>query len=256
MRIRYFHIFLLTITLLFASCDEENPSFVEGSLAAFQADHPELSPSNQLIACAAGGQVGFLEDTLFPVSVFFLPIPGALEFQYYEAPGDADPEDDNAYQLVDLTLEPVFNGYLQRFLHPGGKEEVWGKVVYQSPDSLHISNAIRIKLSRIPSEFAPQLVEVDLTQPTEPVFSWQDGRTPENAIYFQVVSDSTGNLLSGTYTFDTNFQFYRLDNVVLNIRDVSPAPELVPGARYTFTLMGVSLDNWVNLIAEKTFVAQ
>lgn len=248
--------YLILLTLLLYACEEGDPSFPENSLAAFQANHPELSPSHQLIACAAGGQEGFLEDSLFPVSVFFLPIAGSQNFQYYEAPKEADPEDWEAYQLVDLNLEPIFNGYLMRFLHPGNSEEVWGKVVYQSPDSFHVSNAIRMKLPRIPSEFAPDLVGVDLTQPTEPTFTWQEGRTPENAIYFQVVSDATGNLLSGTYTFETNFQFYQLDNVVLNIREVSPPPELVPGASYTFTLMGVSLDNWVNLIAEKHFIAQ
>ena len=247
--------FLLSLGLLLAACEEDRPSFPENSLAAFQAEHPELSPSHQLIACAAGGQVGFLEDSLFPNSVFFLPITNSREFQYYEAPADANPEDLAAYQAVDLSLEPVFNGYLMRFLHPGNSEEVWGKVVYQSPDSLHISNAIRMKLPRIPSEFAPQLIDINLTQATEPIFTWQDGRTPENAIYFQVVSDSSGNLLSGTYTYETQFQFYQLDNVVLNIRDISPPPVLEPGASYTFTLMGVSLDNWVNLIAEKHFRA-
>ncbi|MEM6630786.1 MAG: hypothetical protein AAF694_13990 [Bacteroidota bacterium] len=239
--------------LLCFACSEEEPTFPDNSLAAYIADNSNLGLSNQLIACAAGGQRGFLEDPDFPVSVFFLPIEGAGEFTYFEAPISSNPDNFDAYQQIDLSVEPVFNGFLQRFLHPGGAEEKWSRVVYQTADSLHICNAIRIKLSNKPSEFAPELITIDLTSPTEPIFNWEEGRIQENAIYFQVVSDSVGNLISGTYTFDRAFQFYRLDNVVLNINEVSPEPILTPNQTYFFTLMGVSVDNWVNLIAEVEF---
>ena len=242
--------------LSFLACSEDEPNLPENSLAAYISENATLGLSNQLIACAAGGQKGFLEDSAFPVSVFFLPVEGASQFTYFEAPISSNPDNLESYTQQELPLEPVFNGFLQRFLHPGGEEEKWGRVAYQTVDSLHICNAIRIKLSEKPSEFAPELITVDLASPTEPQFRWEDGRIEENAIYFQVVSDERGNLISGTYTFEKQFQFYRLDNVVLNVNDVSPAPELNPNQTYFFTLMGVSLDNWVNLIGEVSFETQ
>lgn len=85
-----------------------------------------------------------------------------------------------------------------------------------------------------------------------PLFSWQDGVYTDSVIYFQVVSDVTGDLLSGTYTTAKQFQYYNVDNVVLNITRTTP-PILVPDSDYKFTLMAVSEDNWVNLISQLNF---
>jgi len=43
-------------------------------------------------------------------------------------------------------------------------------------------------------------------------------------------------------------------NVVLNIREQNPYPDLHSNSSYFFTLMGVSEDNWVSLIGEKEFL--
>ncbi|RMG23747.1 MAG: hypothetical protein D6730_13925 [Bacteroidetes bacterium] len=239
--------------ILLAACKPESPAPPQGSLAAYLAAHARLGRSQQLIACAAGGQAQFLADTAFPVSVFFLPVEGATDFRYFEAAADAPRDELSRYQEQSLPLEPLFNGYLMRFLHPGAGEERWGRVTYIAGDSVHICNAIRLKLPQKPSEFAPELVSISFPAPTQPRFEWQDGRIKENEIYFQVVSDQAGNLISGTYTYEPYFQFYDLSNVVLNIRDVQPPPTLSPNTPYVFTLMGVSIDNWVNLIAEKSF---
>tara|TARA_B110000037_G_scaffold188288_1_gene219533 strand:- start:56975 stop:57187 length:213 start_codon:yes stop_codon:yes gene_type:complete len=67
------------------------------------------------------------------------------------------------------------------------------------------------------------------------------------------VSDLEGNLISGTYTYEKNFTFYDLTNVVLNIKDVDPALALQPNRTYRITMMAVSQDNWVNLLCEKKF---
>ena len=80
-------------------------------------------------------------------------------------------------------------------------------------------------------------------------------KAKENEIYFQVLSTSENDFLSGTYTFDTWFQFYNLDNVVLNITTESK-PSLDIDKEYNFTMMGVSIDNWVNLVIQKSFTAQ
>jgi hypothetical protein len=63
-------------------------------------------------------------------------------------------------------------------------------------------------------------------------------------------------LISGTYTYDKFWLFYELSNVVLNIKVQDPPPVLHPNRKYTFTVMGVSENNWVNLIGEKTFITE
>ncbi|MFT4602312.1 MAG: hypothetical protein ACI857_002498, partial [Arenicella sp.] len=73
-----------------------------------------------------------------------------------------------------------------------------------------------------------------------------------NVIYFQVIADKHGNLVSGTYTINKFFNFYDLTNVVINIKEF-PIPFLDNGEHYTFTLMAVSDDNWVNVAATKEF---
>jgi hypothetical protein len=69
------------------------------------------------------------------------------------------------------------------------------------------------------------------------------------------VSNARDELLSGTYTIESRFQYYKTDNVVLNITQGIP-PSLIAGANYNFTLMGVSADNWVNTLIEKSFTVE
>ena len=88
-----------------------------------------------------------------------------------------------------------------------------------------------------------------------PKFVWEDNAVGDNAIYFQVISDDQNNLISGTYTYDNYFQFYDLENVVLNITTQTPQP-LTLNQEYNFTLMDVSEDNWVNWVVLKTFEAK
>ena len=85
-----------------------------------------------------------------------------------------------------------------------------------------------------------------------PVFTWQDGVFDDTKIYFHVVSNANDDLLSGTYTFEKRFQYYKLDNVVLNITEEIP-PILETGEGYDFALLAVSEDNWVNLFSTVPF---
>lgn len=223
------------------------------SLQQFMAGQPAVEHSQKVIACAAGGKEVSMGDEKFPISVYFYPVPGATDFRYFESRSvDMDARDFSKYRLETLELAPVFNGYLRRFKHGPVTNEVWGMVTYRVNDRLILSNPIRIKLTTKPTQMANDLVTIEAGV-TEPMFWWRDGVVKENAIYFQVVSDAADHLVSGTYTEQKHFQFYKLNNVVMNIHDVRPPPTLQRNTTYTFTLMGVSQDNWVNLMAMKPF---
>jgi hypothetical protein len=98
-------------------------------------------------------------------------------------------------------------------------------------------------------------VTIDTSKTLEPIFTWVDGTYIENAAYFQVFTDSESNFLSGTFTTEKTFQYYNTLNVITNINVETP-PVLILNDEYKFTLMGLSEDNWVNLMIQKSFIAQ
>lgn len=89
-----------------------------------------------------------------------------------------------------------------------------------------------------------------------PLFSWENDLVGDNAIYFQIVSDINDTVLSATYTFESNFQYYNTSNVVLNVTEGIP-PDFMVNEAYNFTLMDVSEDNWVNVLTlNESFIVE
>ncbi len=205
-----------------------------------------------LIACAAGDKDGFADDTKKPISVFFYPEDGASNFKYFATKNlKADKNNFSEYKEYNsASSEQVFNGYLRKFKISAAKEH-WGIVTYVVGDSLRVSDPIKILHKTRETETDQNLITIS-ENGIEPMFSWNDGTHAENVIYFQVVADKHGDLISGTYTTDKFFNFYNTSNVVINIREF-PVPFLNNGEHYTFTLMAVSDDNWVNVAATKEF---
>ena len=245
-------VILVVAIIILCSCKKQVVQHIELSLQDYIGENSELTISNSLIACAAGTPTGFLGEKKYPTSIFFYPVTGAHSFKYFEAKNLADSLNYEKYFVKDLPSSPVFNGYLHRFKNTAFENERMGIVTYITSGKLHICTAIRLKTNKKPTEVLPQNVTVTVDT-INPLFEWTDGVITENVIYFQVVSDASDNLISGTYTYDKNFRFYDLSNVVLNIRDIQPKPVLMPNNNYLFTLMGVSEDNWVNIMAEVPF---
>ena len=100
-----YYIFLLCLSL---SCtqDKSDLPLLEMVLSDYIATN-ETFPlvRDSLIACAFGGQNGFLENPTHPVSILFYPEGNATEFQYFETDSIAvNPDDLSNYQLQDLSL--------------------------------------------------------------------------------------------------------------------------------------------------------
>ncbi|OEJ99820.1 hypothetical protein [Roseivirga misakiensis] len=249
--LRYLLLSILLVLVL-TSCDtDDSPD--TNTLAGY-IEASDSDPVNELIACALGGESNALASASHPVSILFLPEGNASEFKYFETTGiDVDNTDFSQYNQTTLNDEPLFGGFLRYFEQSATQNERWGIVTFVRNGAVHYSNPIRIKYSEKPTEFNNALLNIDQTDVLSPIFQWEEGRTPENVIYFHVVSDQNGDLISGTYTTERNWQFYDLSNVVLNINDVAPAPMLMSDSNYTYTMLGVSLDNWVNLVLNTSF---
>ncbi|MFK7774210.1 MAG: hypothetical protein AB8F94_18825 [Saprospiraceae bacterium] len=252
-----YFLYLLITSFLFLSCKKDDTSDLPKTLQSFIEEQSNLTSFNELVACAAGGQEDFLDDDNFPLSVFFYPELNAADFKYYETENsDDDPNNLNLFLEKTASQEPLFNGFLRRFILPKPEQDVWARVSFTANDTLWYCKAVRLKYFEKPTQYAPELCQVDLSNSMEPIFSWQDGTADDNFIYFQVISDENNNALSGTYTNDSFFQYYNLDNVVFNVTRPGQVKPLQIGSTYHFTLMGVSNDNWVNLIVDKNFEVQ
>ncbi len=234
----YLFSFFLVLSAL--SCDsEDSPNIDVITLSSVLLDR-ESVPDN-VIACAASN-----EDSK-TVSVFLYPREGATNISYYETESlDLDKNDFSLYTKRTGNLIDVFNGYLLKYeITP--EQEKWLIVTFEEEGKIHLSNPIRLKQNSKPTEYLPENIMVQ-PKGTMPAFTWVDGMFKDSKIYFHVVSNENDDLLSGTYTFDKFFQYYKLDNVVLNITEEEP-PTLEIGPNYNFTLLAVSEDNWVNLFS-------
>ena len=229
--------------IILVSCSD-NDDLNDVSLSAYLINF-EIE-TGAVIACAASkGNAVF---------IFFYPENGAENIKCYETSSSAvDAHDYKNYNRISLNKEQVFNGYLEKFILNSSVEK-WVIVTFELDGEIKISNPIRIKHLTKPTVWNDHVI-IDQSEHAMPIFSWIHNIEEDNVIYFEVISDVEDNLLSGTYTYQNNFQYYNLENVVLNITSQSP-PELIVNNSYNFTLMDVSEDNWVNLVIQKPFIIQ
>ena len=238
-------IIVCAIVLLTLGCSTDQLDG-EGTLEAFTVDIDIVL--DNVIACAASNE----NDNL--ISVFLYPRDGATNIQYFETENaEVDKNDFKEYRPKTLSLIDVFNGYLKKY-EVFATTEKWVIVTFDENGERHLSNPIRLKQETKPTEYLPQNISVDASS-VMPIFTWRDGTYTDSKIYFQVVSDTADNLLSGTYTFEKNFQYYNLDNVVLNITQDDPL-SLMSGSSYGFSLLAVSEDNWVNQFSAVSFTIE
>ena len=242
---RFLYLFII---ISFFSCSEKDELPIETNLQDYIKVHSDRELDN-VITCAASD----IENKHLSY-VFYYPVEGATAIQYYESENASiDPNDFSNYKKIELEQSDVFGGKLKRFLRTNS-EESWCVVTYLTEGKLHKSNPIRLKNDTKPTEWTDAVV-LDSSQPLMPRFSWSDGTFTDSNIYFQVISRADDSFISGTYTTEKTFQFYNISNIVLNITDGIPN-SLITGEQYNFTLMGVSEDNWVNLVIQKAFIVE
>lgn len=243
---RRINVFLACLFLLVACNSDDVASDQVGATLADLVAQNTVEIDN-VIACASGS-VNPNE-----IIAYVYPRPGATDLRYFETENaNVDKDEYQNYMQIDLPEEDFFNGYLKTFTRQT-LEEKWVIISFRESGKLHLSNPILLKHQTQNTIFTTT-VAIDQSQAGMPLFSWDSLVQAPDAIYFQVVTDASNELLSGTYTFDSQFRYYQLDNVVLDITQETP-PDLINAARYGFTLMGVSEDNWVNTLLQTEFVA-
>ena len=157
------------------------------------------------------------------------------------------------YRRKSLTNTTVFGDKLRRFSRTSSLE-VWGIVTFIIGDEFYVSKPIKIQNQSKPTEWLTE-IDYDTSERLMPKFTWTDGLRAENESYFEAMVSISDEFLSGTFTNEKQFQYYNSANVISDINTETP-PELVLAATYNFTVMGISEDNWLNLVIQTTFIAE
>jgi len=236
---------IIILSLLFLSCGDNDIQLSENILDEYLEIHADKT-LDEVIACA-----GSTQENSSNVNVYYYPIIGSSDIRYFETEStDVDPNDFSNYTLKELPSTSILGGKLALFLRTETHES-WGIVTYLSEGKIHKSNPIRFKQNTIPTEYS-SAITIDETEPNTPKFSWLASTTNEDAIYFQALVENEGDFISGTYTTELCFKHNDNSNVILNIN--TKEPELLEVSKtYTMNIMGVSIDNWVNLHLIKSF---
>jgi len=238
------------VILFLTSCSTKDSSPITNSTSLLSAYIEDRAiEMGAVIACAGNNSV----DTDV-VEIYFYPKNNAVNYKLYETnSSEVNPNDFSNYSLVTISDVPFFNGYLRKFEYSFTFER-WFIVSYELDDEIKLSNPIRTKNLTQPTLFSDQ-IDINQDQSLMPFFSWNVNSEENNAIFFQVLSTTDNSLLSGTYTFENQFQYYKTENVVLNITNGIP-PNLTLGQEYNFTVMDVSEDNWVNELFILQFILE
>ena len=242
--------FLFIITLIFSivSCSEDTDIGVARNLQEY-IDQTTTVEEKAVVACAANAA-----SNTSLTYIFYYPEEGASDIRYYELTDSSlDKNEFLNYRRQSLESEAVFGGKLARFSRSGASE-TWCLVTYVKEGVLRISEPIKLNNISKPTEYSDE-VTINYKTTLEPNFTWEDGTIKENVIYFEVITDVEDAFISGTYTTDRFFQYYDESNVLATPKINVTTPEnLVADEIYNFTMMGVSEDNWVNLIIEEQFI--
>ena len=186
--------------------------------------------------------------------IYYNPLDGASDLRYYETDNlDVDKTDLSNYRRKKITDEAAFGGALRRYSRTGTKES-WSIVTFVIGNKLYKSDPIQIKIKNRPTEWVTDIT-IETSERLMPKFTWLDGKFVENVRYLQVITDNDNKFLSGTFTEEKTFQYYVDANVIDKINLETPA-DLIFDAEYKITVMGLSADNWVNLVIQKTFTVE
>lgn len=241
---------VICVLIFFFSCSEDNDITVSRNLQEYIA----ANASRELDTVIAFGANA--DANLGLSYIFYYPRESATEIKYFETDSTSVNETDfSNYKREILSETDVFGGKLKRFSRPSS-EEAWCIVTYFTAGKLHTSQPIRLKNATNPTTWEE---EVTIEYPTtlEPKFTWSDFGIIDNDIYFQVLTDEEDAFISGIYTRDNFFRYYDTSNTDQNlVINTTTPPALLADNTYNFTLMALSKDNWVNLVIQKSFVAQ
>ncbi len=186
--------------------------------------------------------------------IYFYPETNARDFRYYETDSigsTIDKNDFTNYRRKMLTSEAVFGAKFRRFSWTDDIES-WYIITYEIDEVIYKTTPIQLKNKSQKTVYKTEITPT-YPQTLKPLFTWQDYATT-NDKYLHLIVDKNTAFVSGVYTQELSFQYYDTTNAT-SVNANTP-PELVLEDKYSCTIMGLSLDNWVNLVIQDSFIVE
>ena len=220
--------------------------FIPGNLQEF-LDKSDIDSSKKITAFAASANGN--QSLSY---IYYHPLTAnARDFRYYETIDTiVDPTILSNYRRKILTDATAFGAKLRQFSRTD-EEESWAIVTYEIDGKIYTSNPIRLKNKTQQTQYKTE-VDINQTETLKPKFTWTDFGLTNNVLYFQVITDKSNAFVSGIFTKEKMFKYYDTSNTESNINTETP-PDLILNDEYKFILLGLSINNWVNLVIEDTF---
>jgi hypothetical protein len=221
--------------------------FVLGNLQEY-FDDVSLNETDKITSFAASKNGN---DNICLVYVY--PQTNAFNIRYYETENTSvDEEDFTKYRRKMLDEELVFGLQFRQFSRVEDHES-WYIVTYQIDDIIYRSDPIQLKNKSQPTVWkAATDLEVTFPETLVPLFTWSDFGITTNDRYFHLITTNSSSFISGVYTQQNSFKYNDFSNTTSNINTITP-PDLILENTYKTKVLGISNENWVNLVIEKSF---
>ena len=179
---------------------------------------------------------------------------GATDIKFYESDTpNINPQNFYRYKLMETQPALISDSKIKIFRH-GFLRDEWIVMTYLIDDKIKVSSPIRINNFFQPTEYI-ETIEIDQNESGSASFDWSVQSYDVNAFFVEIMKNNSETVLSLTFTNDSNFQYFNLENVTLNLSETAP-PDLELGDDYEFTVLDIGVDNWINSIYRQPFIAE
>lgn len=235
------YLLALSLILFLFSCGESDSNSLQDFI-----DNKESS--DELVACAATYLVFPISGFEYRTAVYYKTLPGQSNLQLWYS--EEYSQSIENYKLIESSDQPQFSGFLG--LIEDERQTGAFIVSVNVGDEIIYSKPIEI-LTLDTKTVIDDAITIDFAQNLEPTFTWPTSSVDDQSIYFHLIVDlEQEEAISGTYSYETNFTFYDLQNVVFNVTE-KVDPVLEPNKEYLIQIMDVSDNNWVTKISRTTF---
>ncbi|WP_111682239.1 hypothetical protein [Winogradskyella tangerina] len=179
---------------------------------------------------------------------------GASDIKFYETDTpNINEQDLYRYLLMEIQPTLISDAKIKTFRHTFLRDE-WIIMTYKIEDKIKLSSPIRINNLFRQTDYIEDIV-IDQGMSGSANFEWSVQSAENNAFFFEIMKDQNDAVLSLTFTNDSHFQYFDLTNVTLNLSQNVP-PNLVQDENYEFTVLDIGLDNWINTVHSRAFIAE
>jgi len=247
------NLFFLAIVLVVISCDNSLDDRLHiRHLDDYLTYHEDLDKIEPL-AFAANNKTNTSATDIY----CYLETDADFIYYFETSSIDVDPTDFTQYKLTHLqrvrvfgeNTKPLSTGFVKH-MQPTS-QEAWCIVGYEADNKLYISSKIRLKQQSQPTVFSDAL-NIDNSNVALPIISWEKGAFDNTTAYLELVTDNNIELISATITEDLFYKYNDDSNVIKTISPVT-AP-IISANTYSFSVLGIGNDNWVNLWIDKNYV--